>query len=203
MKKVILYIIVLTVASCTQSKTEQSVDHSRHMHGSAGNYADSVNAGLIKDTLKGSPVRTAMANFGSNHVHIQYGSPGVKGRTIWGGLVAYDQVWVTGAHQATSVMFSSDVVINETHIAAGKYALFTIPGKDKWIVILNKNWEQHLADEYSEKDDVVRIKITPETLPQEVQRLTYLVEKIDADVDKGSIVMLWERIKIVLPFRNQ
>jgi hypothetical protein len=148
-------------------------------------------------------VRTAMANFGSNYVHIQYGSPGVKGRTIWGGLVAYDQVWVTGAHQATSVMFSSDVVINETHIAAGKYALFTIPGKDKWIVILNKNWEQHLADEYSEKDDVVRIKITPETLPQEVQRLTYLVEKIDADVDKGSIVMLWERIKIVLPFRNQ
>ena len=181
----------------TSEKT--GTEHSGHnMAASSNNYADSVNNGLISaDTLKGSPHRTAMATVNGTHVHIEYSSPGVKGRVVWGGLVAYDKVWVTGAHKATSVQFSKDVTINGQKIPAGQYAFFTIPGKEKWIIILNTRYDQHLADDYNEKEDLVRVEVKPEEHDL-VQRLTYAVNKID---DKsGEIVMQWEKIVIRLPF---
>lgn len=126
-------------------------------------YADSVNTGIITaDTLKGSVHRITMANIGAVHVHIDYSSPGVKGRIIWGGLVPYDQVWVAGAHKATSVDFSGDVVIGDKPVAKGKYAIFAIPGKENWTIILNKKWDQHLTDEYSDKEDVLRLQVKPQ-----------------------------------------
>ncbi len=193
--------MLVVLISCSQKKEE----HNQHQHAVKNealyNYADSINAGIIsKDTLKGSPVRTAMTYVGNNHVHIRYGSPGVRGRIIWGGLVAYDEVWATGAHDATSVEFSKGVVIDGKNIPAGKYGLFTIPGKENWIVILNSNWEQHLADEYNPKDDVIRVTVKPEIQESITQRLTYLVNKISNT--EGEIVMEWEYVRIVLPLKN-
>ncbi|MBC8923868.1 DUF2911 domain-containing protein, partial [Escherichia coli] len=77
-----------------------------------------------------------------------YHSPGVRKRIIWGGLVPYDEVWVTGAHDATTVEMPKAFVVNGKTIPAGKYAIFTIPGKNAWTVIINKQWQQHLATEY-------------------------------------------------------
>lgn len=197
---VILAVLVLLI-SCSQNNDNNQHQHSTAKQEALNNYADSINAGIIpKDTLKGSPVRTAMANIGNNHVHIRYGSPGVRGRIIWGGLVAYDEVWATGAHDATSVEFSKDVVIGGVNIPSGKYGFFSIPGKDTWALILNKNWDQHLADEYAPQDDVIRVTIKPETNETTTQRLTYTIRNI-SDTE-GEIVMEWEHMRIVLPFKN-
>ena len=107
-----LLAVVLMIACNNDEKTGQSAetkagdDHSSHTAVASNDYSDSVNSGIItEDTLKGSPHRTAMATVNGTHVHIEYNSPGVKGRSIWGGLVAYDKVWATGAHNATSVQF--------------------------------------------------------------------------------------------------
>ena len=135
-------------------------------------YADSVNNGQIKDTLKKSVPRVAMATIGTTHVHINYFSPGVRDRVIWGGLVAYNTVWVTGAHAATHIQFYKPVIINNQKIEAGTYAIFTIPNKNEWIFILNKNYQQHLTDDYSTKDDLLRLKIKPQ-LHKLTQRLTF------------------------------
>jgi hypothetical protein len=97
-----------------------------------------------------------MANIGSVHVHIDYSSPSVRGREIFGGLVAFDEVWVTGAHSATNISFDKDLMIEGKEVKSGKYALFTIPGKESWTVILNSNYDQHLADDYTEEEDVAR-----------------------------------------------
>lgn len=144
-----------------------------------------------------SPRTSAMANIGSTHVHIDYSSPGVRGRTIWGGLVAYDQVWVTGAHKATAINFNHDVKIGGKTVPAGTYGFFTIPGKEKWILILNKNHEQHLADDYDPALDVVRLTVTPETLPEPVESLTY--EVLPTGAKAGVISVSWERIKVSFP----
>src|SRR3990167_5853083 len=101
-----------------------------------------------------SPRTSAMAIVGNNHLHIDYGSPSVRGRNIWNGLVAYDQVWATGAHKATWIEFSEDVKINSQLIPKGKYGFFTIPNKKEWTIILNKDWDMHLADDYTPKNDV-------------------------------------------------
>jgi hypothetical protein len=180
------------------TETKAADGHSGHSMVNNNNYCDSVNNGLIAaDTLKGSPHRTAMATVNGIHVHIEYNSPGVKGRAIWGGLVPYDKVWATGAHMATNIQFSKDVTINNKKIPAGQYAFFTIPGKEKWTVILNSRHDQHMADDYSEKEDVMRIDVKPEEQGM-TQRLTYSVNKVE---DKsGEITMQWEKILIRLPF---
>jgi hypothetical protein len=166
-------------------------------HSRAG-YADSVNSGLIAiDTMKSSPRRVVMADVGSCHVHIDYGSPGVKGRNIWGGLVAFEQVWSAGAHSATAITFSSSVVINGKTITAGTYGFFAIPGKTNWTLIINNNYKQHLADDYSVTEDLVRVSAVPE--PHSLtQRLTYTIQVTHGR--QAAVILAWENICVRLPF---
>jgi len=162
-------------------------------------YADSVNQGIIpEDTFKSSPIREANAMIGNTEVTVRYGSPGMRGRIIWGGLVAYDEIWVTGAHYATAITFGSDVVINGQTIPGGKYAFYTIPGEETWTLILNENWEQHLADDYSQQEDVIRVDVASTTSDETVQRLTYEVESTGEG--QGQVVMSWEKVQVALPF---
>jgi hypothetical protein len=206
MKYTILLLLAIATGCKNQtgSNTTAAGNHNHHSpssmggYGSKPDYADSVNQGIIQeDTMKGSPERMSMANIGNAHVHVQYHSPGVKNRVIWGGLVPYDQVWVSGAHDATSIDFSRDVIIMGKMVKAGTYAFFTIPGKDRWTVILNTHYDQHLADEYDQKEDVARYPVDPIQLDKPVPRLTY---EVHSDTDtSGSVVLTWEKIKIVLP----
>jgi hypothetical protein len=151
------------------------------------------------DNLKKSIPQEAHGNEGNVHVSIKYHSPAVRGRVIWGGLVPYDEVWVTGVHSATSIEFSKAIQIEETTIPKGKYAFFTIPGQERWTLILNKNWEQHLADDYDQADDVIRIEVTSETEMPLIERLTYTIE--DKGDGSGAIRMSWEKLSISLPFK--
>ena len=138
----------------------------------------------------------AYAVIGTDSIKINYHSPGVRKRIIWGGLVPYDEVWVTGAHDATTLEMPKPFVVNGKEIPAGKYAYFTIPGKKEWTVIVNKNWEQHLASEYDEKDDIVRVKVKPKKTTH-IERLQYFIETLKDN--KWIIVVAWETIRIELP----
>lgn len=161
-------------------------------------YADSVNAGLIEDTFKGSARREAKASIGGVYVTINYGSPGKRGRVLWNGLVAYNQVWVTGSHWATAVTFSAPVSIAGVDVPAGTYGFFTIPGESEWVLILNKEYDMHLAEGYNEAADVVRVSMRPEQNAEIVQRLTYSV--VATDENDGGIVMQWDDVKVIMPF---
>ncbi len=149
------------------------------------------------DTLKGSLEAEAIGKIGGTEIKISYHSPAVRGRIVWGGLVPYDKVWVTGAHMATKIEFTKDVTIENKVVPAGSYALFTIPGKDEWTIIINKNWEQHLADNYDEQDDVVRVKMKPEMEDTNQERLRYAIEA-DSNTE-GEIVFYWEKVEVSLP----
>lgn len=151
------------------------------------------------DTLKGSIPSEAAASIGNANLKIIYHSPGVKNRVIWGGLVPYGQVWVTGAHMATSFETDKALQINGTDIPAGKYALFTIPKQGEWTFIINKNWEQHLADKYDKKDDVLRMEIKSEKLQQHQERLKY--EITESSDTEGAIKISWEKRGITVPFK--
>lgn len=202
--------LILTIISCTTkgNKNENKSSELTHKNGdnpSAHNhkisdvngeqYSTKVNNGTIKtDTLKGSPERTAMGNIGDCHIHIIYSSPGTKGRVIWGGLVPLNQLWVTGAHNATSINFNENVNINGKRIKKGEYAFFTIPGKESWTLIFNTRVRQHLTDDYNQSEDVLRIQVTPEKLPFPVQRLTYKVK--ETSERDGIVSMEWDSLKV-------
>lgn len=155
------------------------------------------NPNLIKDTTKKSIKSMAYAILGGDSIKIKYHSPGVRKRIIWGGLVPYDEVWVTGAHDATTLEMPKAFVVNGKEIAAGKYAFFTIPGKKEWTVIINKNWEQHLASEYDDKDDIVRIKVKPKK-NNHTERLQYFIEIKQNNT--GTIAVAWEKVRVEIPF---
>jgi len=155
---------------------------------------DNPNA-VENDTTRKSIKAMTVGKIGAVTLTIQYSSPKVRGRAIWGELVPFEKVWVAGANNATSIEFDRAVEVAGTMVPAGKYAFFTIPGKETWTLILNKNWEQHLADEYDPKDDVVRVEVKPEPTPH-TERLQYFVEQPMGDAAAGGVSMAWDTLKI-------
>lgn len=186
MNKLLLLSGLIFMIACADNSAGDH-DHTNH---------DTITS-QVKDTSKKSLPAEATASIGGSNLKISYHAPAVRGRTIWGGLVPYDEVWVTGAHSATTLEVNTGFRIGDKMIPAGKYALFTIPSKEAWTVIINKNWEQHLADEYSEADDVVRVKVKPVVLTETVERLRYQI--VQAGTNTGTIDISWEKIKISFP----
>lgn len=179
LKKICLMsiIIVVTFTVTAQQKTE----------------AVCYNPNLVKDTSKKSIKSMAYAIVNGDSIKINYHSPGVRKRVIWGGLVPYDEVWVTGAHDATTLEMPKAFIVNGKEIPAGKYALFTIPGKNEWTIIINKHWKQHLATEYDEKEDVIRLKVKPRKNAH-TERLQYVID--DKGNGKVSVSVAWEELNV-------
>ena len=139
-----------------------------------------------------SPNATVSQVAGFTNVAMTYSSPGVKGRQIWGALVPYGKVWRSGANEATSIELSTDVTVEGKPLAAGKYALFTIPGPERWTVIFNKT-QQWGAFDYKEADDALRVEATPRTAPPR-ERLAYLFE--DTSDHGTTLVLAWEKVEV-------
>lgn len=149
------------------------------------------------DTGKKSVRCMAFAAVDKDTVRVIYHSPAVRKRIIWGGLVPYGDVWVTGAHSATRLDMPRAFVVSGMRIPAGQYAIFSIPGETSWTLIINRNWQQHLADDYDPKEDVVRIQVQPEKA-MHLERLEYFIQ---ADRKQGRISVRWEKVMVSLPFR--
>src|SRR4051812_27534598 len=94
------------------------------------------------DLPRPSPFAKVSQTVGLTDITVDYSSPGVKGRKIWGGLVPYDQMWRAGANTATKVTFSKDVTFAGKPVPAGSYSFFLVPGKSEWTVVLNKKADQ-------------------------------------------------------------
>lgn len=188
-KMVLIVIITSLINACSGNK-----DNAEHAHQSGDAKPE-----IQQDTIKKSVPKEEHIQIGNAHAMIKYHAPAVRGRTIWGGLVPYGDVWVTGAHSATSLEIDKDFVVNENEIPAGKYALFTIPGKESWTFIINKNWDQHLADEYDQKDDIIRVNVKSEQLEHIQERLKYTI--VPNEGTGGTIQISWEKIRVSLPFK--
>ena len=122
------------------------------------------------------------------NVVLEYGRPKVNGRTIWGDLVPFDKIWRTGANEATTISFSKDVTVEGKELAAGTYSLFTIPGKDKWVVVFNKTAKQWGASKYDEKQDALRVKTKP-SAKEHVEEMTF-------KIDGNKVVLCWEKLGV-------
>ena len=141
-----------------------------------------------------SPTSSVMQVVGMTEVSIEYSSPGVKGREIWGGLVPYDKVWRTGANAATEITFSTDVKINGQDLKAGTYSVFTVPGESEWKVMLNSRTGIGGTD-YKAEADVVSTTAKPSEAPMR-ERMTFLIE--DNDNNSANIVLHWEKVRVSL-----
>jgi hypothetical protein len=145
-----------------------------------------------------SPACTLKQRVGLTDFEIVYSRPGVKGRTIFGGIVPYGQVWRTGANQATKITFNTPVKFNGATLPAGTYGLFTIPGENEWTIILNTNAAQWGAYQYNEKADALRFKVEPVTL-SDTKLETFTIEFNHIKDESAVLNLVWD--KIVVPIR--
>jgi len=192
MKNLILFVLIVTVLSC-KNEVKQSEKSEHKSHTTTSQKDDAPKKKVL------SPHTETMAMIGDAHIHIDYSSPGVRGRIIFGGLVGYDQVWQAGAHMATWIETNKDLIIAGKMLPAGKYGFFTIPSKEDWTIMINKNWEQHGKDEYNEADDVIRFNVTPNISEDITEHLEYKVNKLNNS--EGTISLAWEKVTISFPFK--
>ncbi len=140
-----------------------------------------------------SPKASVMQNVGLTEITIEYSSPGVRGRAIWGELVSFDQVWRAGANSATKITFSKDVTIEGTTVAKGSYSIFMFPGKTEWQIAINKDVTAS-EDSYKKESDVVRIKTAPVNTGTNRERLQYSFS--DFDAENTTVNLEWEKMRV-------
>ncbi len=146
-----------------------------------------------------SPAAKFSQDFSTSSIDVSYSRPSMRGRKVFGDVVPYGEMWRTGANAATKIKFGEDVMVGDKPVKAGEYALYTIPGKESWQIILNKGITNWGTSGYTQDDDVVRISVTPQMLDKNVQSFTMLISNITFSTCK--LELLWEKTRVVVPIK--
>ena len=141
-----------------------------------------------------SPASSISQKIGLSDVKIEYSRPSTKGRKIFGELVPYGEVWRTGANAATIITFSTDVKIEGNNVPEGSYALYSIPNKNEWTIILSKNTKLWGAVGYSASDDLVRFKVKAGKAKSKYE--TMEIGFIDMTDTGASVAIKWENASV-------
>ncbi|MDN4165451.1 DUF2911 domain-containing protein [Cytophagales bacterium LB-30] len=149
---------------------------------------------------KPSPTDIAKEMVGETYIKVTYARPHKKGRAIFGELVPYGKVWRTGANEATEITFTKDVVFGGKELAAGTYALFTIPNTSEWTIILNSDLGQWGAYGYKEKNDVLRVNVPVEKADAEYEPFTIKVKK---NGKEASLQLMWDTTQVSVPIQTK
>lgn len=140
-----------------------------------------------------SPDATVSQTVGITKVTVDYSSPAVKGRTIWGDLVPYGKVWRTGANEVTSITFDTPVSINGNKLDPATYGIHTIPGQKEWTIIFSKDTKIDDPMDYDSTKEVLRINVLPEQNPF-TERMIFTIT--DMTENSAKVNLMWEKLRI-------
>jgi tetratricopeptide (TPR) repeat protein len=143
-----------------------------------------------------SPAATVSQRIGITDIGVRYHRPAVKGRTVWGDLVPYDQVWRAGANENTVLSVSTPVTMGGKVIPAGEYGLHVIPAQAEWTVILSTESTAWGSFFYDQAKDAVRFTVRPQ--PGEFHE--YLAYTFDGPSQDGvTLTLRWEKVGLPIP----
>ncbi|MES2617788.1 MAG: DUF2911 domain-containing protein [Bacteroidota bacterium] len=156
----------------------------------------SVSAQTLK-TPAPSPLQTLKQAFALSDITLEYSRPSAKGRVVYGDVVPFGKIWRTGANAATKVTFGEDVKVEGTKIAAGTYAVYSIPNKDKWEIMLYKDLKLGgNVSEYKTENEVLRVTVKPTALTEKVETFTMGIADITAT--SSNIELTWEKTRVAI-----
>ena len=155
----------------------------------------------LRDEKSLSPEDQVVFNDGDLTITVFYNRPYKKNRVIFGGLVPYDKVWRTGANEATTFESNKDLLINGKPLKAGKYSLWTIPGKEAWKIIFNAEHGQWGINSKGEANrsasqDVLTVEVMPVEQDQVFEQFTIAFEK---GGDDSEMVLAWDKTLVSVP----
>ena len=148
----------------------------------------------LGQTKKASPRESVTGKINTATISIDYGSPSVKGRKIWGALVPFDKIWRAGANEATTFQTDKDLIVEGKKLPAGKYSLFIIPNEKKCIIIFNKKANQWGAYNYDQGLDQLRVEVSPKEESKSTEKLLFLVKD-------NKVALLWDNWEIALDIK--
>lgn len=159
-----------------------------------------ISAPFYAQTLKvpaPSPLQTLKQNFALGEISIEYSRPLVKDRVIFGDLVPYGKIWRTGANASAKITFTDEVKLEGVQVLPGTYALYTIPGKDTWEVMLYKdlNLGGDVAG-YKTENEVLRLKVKPAALSELTESFTIQINNVKSN--NCRIDLSWEKTRVSL-----
>ena len=160
----------------------------------AGVFISSTILAQADKSQRPSPPATATGKIQEATITVNYSSPSVKGRKIWGDLVPYDKVWRAGANEATLFETDKDIKVEGKTLAKGKYSLYAIPGEKEWTIIFNSatgQWGINRDGTTTEDPakDVLRVTAKP-------KKSASFNEKLKYKVDAKGFVLLWENLEV-------
>lgn len=148
---------------------------------------------------RSSPLSLVTARYKDTYLKITYSQPSKRGRIIFGDLVPYNQVWRTGANEATEITITKDIKLDNQLLKAGTYSIFTIPKKDFWTVIINKDLGLWGSYNYNASMDVFRLEVPVQVLQDGVYEAFTI--QVDQRNNKAELVFLWDIIRVAVPIQ--
>jgi tetratricopeptide (TPR) repeat protein len=150
----------------------------------------------VLDLPRDSQHSVVMQRIGITDISVSYHRPLVKGRTIWGKVVPYGEVWRAGANENTTITFADPVSVEGKPLAAGTYGLHMLPGENEWTVIFSKDHTAWGSFTYNQADDALRVTVKPKTAEMQ-EALAYSFD--DVKSDSAVVTLRWE--KLAVPFK--
>ena len=132
-------------------------------------------------------------------LRVIYSRPKKQGREIFGELVPYNKVWRTGANESTEISFYQSMFLGDKHIDKGTYTLYTIPGKDKWTVIINEAANTWGAYNYDKELDVARYEVNVRNAPTTIETFSMAFKQVKNGVD---LIIGWDKSFVEVPFKT-
>jgi hypothetical protein len=136
-----------------------------------------------------SPAASVTGKINGVTITINYSSPSVKERVIWGGLVPFNKIWRAGANAATTIEMDKDLVVEGQKLPAGKYSFFVIPNEKECVIIFNKVAKLSGTNNYNETQDQLRVTVKQKLTDSITESLVYAI-------NQNSIVLSWEKWNI-------
>ena len=161
---------------------------------------DKITEELISGVKPPNSVRdTVVYSNGDLNVTVDYWRPSVRGRKIFGEVVPYNRFWRTGANTATTISLNQPLMIDDHKLEKGSYSIFTLPTANEWSIMFNKETKIWGTD-YDASQDVLRVPLKIEALPNLVEQLTISIVPIG--VDGGKFIIEWEKTKATFSFKS-
>jgi len=176
----------------------------------------SADAQVRPPVPRASQKATVSQTVGTTDLSVTYSRPAVKGRVVYGDwpgdakgeatldnqntrpagapLVPWGHVWRSGANEATLFVAADDVLINGQPLPAGRYSLHSIPGKDDWTFIFNKDEGQWGSFSYDASKDALRVKAKPTWTADSQELLTYFIDAPEGDT--ATVTLRWEKLSV-------
>ncbi|HRH39441.1 MAG TPA: DUF2911 domain-containing protein, partial [Flavobacteriales bacterium] len=145
------------------------------------------------DLPRESQAATVSQTIGTTELSVKYSRPSVKGRTIWGDVVPYDEVWRAGANENTVFTCSNDITVEGKTLAAGSYGLHMIPTKDKWTIIFSKDNTAWGSFFYKKEMDALRTESTPRACAMNEQ-VTF--DFMNVTANGATLVLRWDKLEV-------